>query len=273
MSCDLTNAKPRIATRKGQQADLNVDFYNNGQLADPYAIRNIKIYKTLVAPHNLVTTIPVVDPDSVTLAYPAPICREMVTTDTYAVGKYHLLFTVPEDYAAPDVYYDVWEYYPTNPCTTTDPCDLSSSAYASQLQSQCHRFYVYPNEWFTSDDLQTIRFGFEPLDVKFNQPEIRPLEVGIMPLPLYDYNFNLVNPMIPYLRATITISTKNCEIIVDDAPCRIGFRQGSYRSNPYVVKYDINTSAFLKGTYQYQITLTLPDGTSRVSQKFALSIN
>jgi hypothetical protein len=97
--------------------------------------------------------------------------------------------------------------------------------------------------------------------------------VGLMPLPLYDYDHNLVDPLIPLLEPTISISTQRCELLVDNAPCRIGLRHGSYRSNPFVIQYDLDTSLFLKGTYQYSIKVTLPDGKSRVSQKFILTIS
>lgn len=270
MSCSsLTTANPRIAARKGKVVDLNIDFLNNGVLTDPYAIRTIEIYKTQVAPHNLVASVPIVDPtDSL---YPSPLCVESDnSTDGYINGRYHLPFLVPTDFNAPDVYYDVWSYYPTDPCTGT--CDLNDPLITANLITECHRFWVYPDDWFSSDKLQTIRFGFEPLDQKFYYPEVRPLEIGLMPLPLYDYNFNLVNPMIPYLKPSITIETRSCELLVDNDPCRIGLRQGAYRSNPYVVSYDLNTSLFLKGTYNYQIKLSLPDGSTRVSQKFIFSI-
>ena len=85
--------------------------------------------------------------------------------------------------------------------------------------------------------------------------------------------FRSVNPMIPFLKPTITIDTMNCELIVDDAACRIGIRQGSYRSNPYVIQYDLDTSKFLKGTYRYQLKLTLPNGTTRVSRKFIFTVS
>ena len=270
MSCnDLTNANPRISARKGKVVDLNIDFLNNGVLTAPYAIRKVEIYKTQVAPHNLVATIPVVEPGDGT--YPSPVCEE---SDTEGVieGKYHLPFSVPTDFTAPDIYYDVWSYYATDPCASPD-CDLDDSTIIPQLLTECHRFWVYPDDWYSSDKLQTIRFGFEPLDNKFYTPECRPLEVGIMPLPLYDYNFNLVNPMIPYLKPTITVETRHCELMIDQDPCRIGLRQGSYRSNPYVVIYDLNTALFLKGTYQYQINLTLPDGSTRVSRKFIFTVS
>lgn len=284
---ELDSAYPRISARKGQVVDLNVDFYHSGVLADPYAIRYVEIYKTQVVPHNLVATIPVVERDSI--HYPSPVlheyesavpgecCTEPTEDMTPIVGKYHLPFTVPNDFSVPDIYYDVWYYFPTNPCgelgTGGTECDIDEEQYSDLLLKCCHRFWVYPDEWMCDDKLQTIRFGFEPLDQKFYQPESRPLEVGIMPLPLYDYNFNLVNPMIPFLKPTITVETQNNEKILCDEPCRIGIRQGSYRSNPWVVQYDIDTCKFLKGTYRYFIALRLPNGSSRVSRKFILTIS
>ncbi len=283
MSCEnLIGALPRISARRGQVVDLNVDFLHAGSLKDPYAVRYIEIYKSQVLPHNLVTTIPVVDPDDD--LYPAPLCQDSESipegqcgTDpilvSYLAGKYHLPFTIPNDFSVPDVYFDVWYYYAVNPCDDgTDACDLESEENYSKLLKSCHRFWIYPDEWFLSDGLQTVRFGFEPLDSKFNSPELRPLEIGLMPLPLYDYNFNLVNPLIPYLQPSITIETQNCETLVSDEPCRIGLRQGSYRSNPWVIQYDLDTSQFLKGTYRYQIKLTLPNGTTRVSRKYIFVI-
>lgn len=274
----LEDTFPRISARTGQVVDLNIEFYKSGVLTDPYAIRFIQIYKTQVLPHNLVATIPVVTPDDP--LYPAPVVQE-TDTNGPVVGKYHLPYSIPTDFIAPDVYFDVWYYFAENPCpddgggtggTGTEPCDLDDPQFDSLLLSCCHRFWVYPNEWFCGDKLQTIRFGFEPLDNKFNYPETRPLEIGLMPLPLYDYNFNLVNPLIPMLCPEITIETQNCETLVDCDPCRMGIRQGSYRSNPYVIQYDLDTTQFLKGTYRYQISLSMPDGTKRVSQKFMFSI-
>jgi hypothetical protein len=273
MSCDLTNANARIAARKGHTVDLNIDFLNNGQLKDPYAIRSVQIFKTQVAPSNLVATIPIVDPSD--HLYPSPLCMEYISGSTGDVleGRYHLPFSIPTDFQAPDIYFDVWTYFPTDPCIGVVGCNIDDPDLDVYLQTECHRFWVYPDDWFSSDKLQSIRFGFEPLDNKFNYPEYRPLEIGLMPLPLYDYNFNLVNPMIPYLKPTISIETRFNELLVDDEPCRIGLRQGAYRSNPYVVTYDLDTARFLKGTYQYAITLKLPDGTTRVSRKFIFSIN
>lgn len=277
----------RISARRGQEVDLNVDFYHAGQLADPYAIRYIEIYKTQVLPHNLVATIPIVSPDDP--AYPAPVDQETVETTVgncgteptgpleVVPGKYHLYYTVPNDFVAPDVYFDVWYYFAENPCgsigTEGTSCDIDDPVYDSALLKCCHRFWLYPDEWMCDDKLQTIRFGFEPLDQKFYQPECRPLEIGLMPLPLYDYNFNLVNPMIPFIQATISVETQYNELLVDQNACRLGVRQGSYRSNPYVVQYDLDTTKYLKGTYRYWVSLLLPNGSSRVSRKFIFTVN
>lgn len=289
MSCAelLEDAFPRISARRGQTVDLNIDFYRSGVLTDPYAIRYIEIYKTQVLPHNLVTTIPVVDVDDT--LYPSPVCQETEAAEdgecctepeedtTPITGKFHLPYAIPNDFEVPDVYFDVWYYFPTNPCegvgTEGTACDIDDDEFASQLLRCCKQFWIYPDEWFCSDGLQTVRFGFEPLDQRFQSPEIRPLEVGLMPLPLYDYNFNLVNPLIPFLRPTISIETMNKELLVACEACTIGIRQGSYRSNPWVVQYLLDTSKFLIGTYQYKITLNLPDGTSRVSKKFIFTVS
>lgn len=288
MSCaQLTNAFPRISARRGQVVDLNIDFLNNGVLADPYAIRRIEIYKSQVVPHNLVSSVVITDPSDP--LYPSPLCRDTIVSppgecctepsepETPIPGKYHLPFAIPAEFEVPDVYFDVWYYFASNPCgefgTDVTACDIDDPNYDSMLIKCCHRFWIYPDEWFCDDRLQTIRFGFEPLDQRFQSPENRTLEVGLMPLPLYDYNFNLVNPIIPFLNPTITIETQNCELLVDDEPCRIGIRQGAYRSNPWVIQYDLDTTRFLKGTYRYFIKLNLPNGSTRVSRKFILTIS
>ena len=284
MSCDLTNTLPRISGRINKVIDLNVDFYNNGVLKDPYAIRKIEIYKAQVLPHNLVAAISISDPTE--LAYPSPVCRHTINTPQgecgteeiigdVVSGRYHLPFYIPTDFTAPEIYFDVWYYYPENPCeegTDESLCDLDSIENTAKLIRCCHRFWVYPDEWFCSDGLQSLRLGFEPLDIKFYKPESRYLEVGMMPLPLYDYNYNMVSQLIPFLKPTITIETSAGEIVVDSAECRIGIRQGSYRSNPFVIQYLVQTENMFKGTYQYFIKLAMPDGTSRVSGKFMLTI-
>jgi len=283
----LANAFPRISARSGQVVDLNVDFLRNGILTDPFAIRHVEIYKTSVAPHNLLATVPVVSPDDE--LYPSPACQEQISTEfglcgteptedsEPIVGKYHLPYSIPTDFPVPDVFFDLWYYFADNPCgqlgTEGTECDIDDPKYDEFLLKCCHRFWVYPDGWFCNDGLQTVRFGFEPIDQQFNSPEVRPLEVGLMPLPLYDYNFNLVNPLIPFLQPTISIETQNRELLIDNESARMGIRQGSYRSNPWVIQYDLDTSKFLNGTYQYWITLNLPDGSSRVSRKFIITIN
>lgn len=280
----LVNATPRISARRGQVVDLNVSFLRNGVPTDPFAISHVEIYKTQVLPHNLVATIPILNP--VDDLYPAPLCRDykdaagdVVTADaTGAIavaGLYHLPYDVPVDSQVPDIYFDLWYYFADNPVelgTSPTADELDDATVMAQLLKCCHRFWIYPDEWFCNDGLQTVRFSFEPFDQRFNTPEVRPLEVGLMPLPLYDYNYNLVTPLIPYLRPTITITTQHCELLVDKEACRIGVRQGSYRSNPWVIQYDLDTTRFLRGTYQYSITLHLPDGSTRVSRPFILVI-
>ncbi len=162
---------------------------------------------------------------------------------------------------------------PANPeYTNPNPTAAALRHHPELLLKCCHRFWIYPENWFCDDRLQTVRFGFEPLDQKFYSPEQRTLEIGLMPLPLYDYNFNLVTPLIPFLTPTITIETQHHELLVDKEECRMGLRQGSYKTNPFVIQYDVDTTRFLKGTYQYHIALRMPDGSSRVSRKFILTI-
>jgi hypothetical protein len=286
MACpELANALPRISARRGQVVDLNVDFYNSGKPTDPFAIYKVEIYKTQILPHNLVATIPIAEPTDA--LYPAPLCRDEIEDPTgacgtepsasgvYKPGKYHLPYLVPVDSVVPDIYFDLWYYFPTNPVengTSPTADELDDVEVQAQLLKCCHRFWVYPENWFCQDGLQTVRFDFEPLDNKFNSPEKRPMEVGIIPLPLYDFNYNLVVPLIPFLQPTITIMTQNHEVLVDKEECRIGIRQGSYRTHPWVVQYDLDTTRFLKGTYWYFLTLALPDGSTRVSKKFIVTI-
>lgn len=279
-------ANPRISGRRGQVSNLDVTFFRGGVPTAPFAIRKVEIYKTQVLPHNLVATYPVVDPSDglypspveyVTEVTPAGACGTDPVEGSIVAGKYILPFDVPNDLAVPDVYYDVWYYYADDPrgeLGTDDPfdADLDSEDYEPLLLSCCHRFWLYPDEWFCADALQSVNFGFEPLNQKFYSPEVKPLEVGLMPLPLYDYNFNLVNPMIPFINGTITIETVNHEKLVDNAPMTIGLRQGSYRVNPWVMRYNVDTTDFLKGTYRYRIMLNMPDGTSRVSPTYYLTV-
>jgi hypothetical protein len=141
------------------------------------------------------------------------------------------------------------------------------------MQHVCQRFWLYPDSYYTDSGLENIRLGFEAMDDKFTQPEVRTLEVGIMPLPLYDYNYNLVAPIIPNLKATISIMTDQCEILICNEPMKIGIRQGTFRSNPFVLQYLFNTMRVLRGSYKYQVTLRLPNGETRTSPRFALQVS
>ena len=293
---------PRISARKGQVVDLCSTFYRGGVPTDPYAIRKVSIYRNAVLPHNLLETIHVVDPwdplypaplTVATQTIPAGYCGTGPETGAIIPGDYCLPYTVPCDAVAPDAYFDVWSYYPDNPCDVldltgedgtappgctdvggvTESLDLDSPEYQCLLVCQCNRFWVYPDNWFASDGLQTVRFGFEPLDMKFRKPEVRPLEIGLMPLPLYDYNFNLVTPLIPFLTASISVETQHRELLVNSEPLSIGLRQGSYRTNPFVLKWNLDTSRFLIGTYRYRVTIYLPDGSTRASQDFIFTIS
>lgn len=137
----------------------------------------------------------------------------------------------------------------------------------------CNRFWLYADGFVCDDGLENIRLGFEAMDAKFNQPEVRMLEVGMMPLPLYDFDFNRVAPMLPRLRATFTLVTDSCETLIQDEPMKIGLRQGTYRSNPFTLQYVFNSARVLKGSYRYQITVHLPNGETRVSPKFNIQVS
>lgn len=288
----------RISARRGNTVQLDTRFMRGGVATAPYAIRKVEIYKTQIIPSNLTASFVVVDPCDPN--YPSPVeyirgnvdpglCGTAGEEGAIIPGEYRLLLDIPVDAAVPDVYFDVWTYLPNNPCLLQgwggsasecvsdtsgciQPADMDDPEITAMLLQACNKFWVYSDDWDVQDSLTSIRLGFEPLDQKFNQPEIRPLEIGIMPLPLYDYDFNLVAPLLPQLVGTITISTENNEILVEEAPMTIGLRQGSYRSNPYVFRYMVETTKFLKGTYAYKITATLPDGTTRCSGKFVFTI-
>lgn len=272
-------ANPRISARRGQIVDLDVSFFRNGVLTDPFAIRRVDIFKTQVLPHNLVASLPFLDPDHT--LYPSPATQ-------VSTGKFVLSFDVPNDFVVPDVYFDVWYYFADDPCEVTGGtgtgtgtstggtsglCDLDDESLQDQLLACCHRFWLYPDGWACGDDLCSMQFGFEPLNINFYKPEVKPLEISIMPLPLYDADFNRVSAVLPFITATISIETRSCELLVDSAPLSIGLRCGSFRTNPFVFKYMLTTNDFLRGTYRYQITLTLPDGTTRTSKFFILTIS
>lgn len=293
---------PRISGRTGQIIDLKTTFYQGGVPTDPFMIRRIDIYQSCEKPENLVATIPI-DPGS---GYPSPLLREPVPSPISQCGTepapgavmpglFILPFLVPLDFRAPQVYVDVWRFLGQDPGSAgigTDPDDVVGTIDDDDVDdgdddaddlfapdddalwiSQSNKFYVFPDSFFGDDGLVVPRLGFEALDKIFYKPEIRTLEVGIMPLPLYDFDFNRIAPIIPHLQAFITIETDNAEVLVNNAACRIGIRQGTYRANPFTIQYTLNTQNFLIGTYQYRISVMLPNGETRVSAPFRLTVS
>ena len=252
----------RISGRTGQLINLNATFRRNGVPQDPYALRRIDIYKQSVTDDNLVAQVVFSTPD--VTGYPAP-----AIVDPTMPGVYNVEFLVPEDFSE-GIYFDVWKF------VGSEPEDLSTFDFDDESQwiCQCNKFWVYCDGWFLDDGLLTPRFAFEPLDKRFRKGEVRNLEVGIMPLPLYDWDRGRFGAMIPQICPYITVETEEGEILegLEKAPCKIGLRQGTYRSNPYVVQCPLDTSAFLKGQYRYRITLELPSGESRISESFRLHI-
>lgn len=299
---------PRISGQTCAIVDLNVTFYKDGVPFDPCLIRRVDIYEGCEKPENLVASIPI-DPGP---GYPSPIIRVIDAvvnpnptgvcgtspigpcgTDpmpappiVYKTGQYILPFFVPPTFRAPQAYIDVWRFVDTcegtcEPGTAPIPdtgcgCAVDHGnmcpTMPSNWQSVSNKFFVFPAGVFADDGLVVPRLGFEALDKIFKKPEIRTLEVGIMPLPLYDFDFNRIAPLIPRLRATITFETDANEILVKDAPARIGIRQGTYRANPFTIQYTLNSADFLVGTYQYRVTVYLPNGETRVSDPFRLTI-
>jgi hypothetical protein len=245
----------RLSGVIGSVVTLDVSFYKNGVLTDPWAIRQIDIYKSSTTEQNRELTILVPEPAS--SDYPYPVVKD-------STGMFHLDLTVPSDFAQ-DAYFDMWRFIAEDPGTDADLTD------EDLWLSKCNRFWLYENSWYVDDGLETIRFAFEPLDIKFKQPEKRYIEIGLMPLPLYDYNYNLIIPQIPNFSATIDIYTTNCELLTHQ-PMSIGLRQGTYRSNPFVLKYLLDTSVYIIGTYKYRVTVDLPNGETRVSDDMYLEI-
>lgn len=237
-------AYPRIAGRLGEQVNLNAEFYHNGELSAPFSIRQVDIYRGSVRSENLVDTI--VIPDG-TDSYP-------LVPDDLNPGSFNLVYQVPDSLVPGDIYYDVWHYVGNDPGTAgvNDP-----TLWISQPGS----FFLYDDTWSADADLQDIDFGFEPLDKHLRRGEVRSIEIAIHPLPLYEYNYNLVRPIIPLLSPTITIHTVNNELLdgLVDAPCTIGIRQGANRNSPYVVKCTIDTKTLLRGTYKYTIKINVRD--------------
>jgi len=275
----------RISGRVGNIVNLDTIFYHNGVPEDPFAIRRIDIYKIAVKDENLEAQIIIPAPDDPN--YPYPIQR-IESGGAVLPGQFSMPFEIPADFSSPEIYFDVWRFIGSDPGGTFVDDDDEST-----WISQCNRFWVYPDGWYIDDELVTLRIGFEALDKHFRKPEIRNIEVGLVPLPLYDFDYNRIVPLIPQLQAYIHIETENGEVIVgepstgcDGQPCsldgtegdsssgvaRIGLRQGSYRTNPYVVQYRIDTNQFLIGTYKYRIILVLPNGETRVSNDMRFDI-
>lgn len=261
-----TGTFPRVSGRKGSTIRLNVTFYANGVATDPYAIREINIYRNSASATNLVDTIQINTLPGES-AYPSPL----VQCET---GEYYYDYLVPDDLVTPDSYVDEWSFIGDaleGEGGTTGDIDFNDQTLWDQ---KCGRFFLNNATNFCLDDgLIVPRIGFEALDVNLQKDELRSIEVGMMPLPLYDYDFNLISPMIPHIVPTYTLETLNHECIVNDGPALIGLRQGLHRTSPFVVRFQIDTSQFIIGTYQYKIKLQLPNGETRVSPNFKFSIN
>jgi hypothetical protein len=257
-------AYTRVSARRGEQVALEARFVQGGVPTAPHAIYRVEIYRGKVAAENIVDAIDIPSPDS--SEYPGVLVEG-------AAGLYTLNWTVPDYADVPDVYFDVWYFF------GSDPRNLSSSSGDEYVENEdkliqfCNRFWVYPDSWYVDGGLQTLRFGFEALDTRFNKPEKRPLEIGLMPLPLYDYDYNLVAPIIPYIDAKIDMWTVHKEPIITQEPMTIKLRQGAYRSNPFVLSYLFDTEDIFIGTYKYRITLTLPDGTTRISPDSFITVS
>jgi len=257
----------RMSGRVGNKIRLTMSFFKNGISTDPYAIRSIKIYQKSVEDVNIVMEIPFPHPDSD--EYSSMISK--VDGGCGSTGNYELILDLPCDFPNPNVFIDVWNFIPDINCfDEVTSIDLDDESYWS---SKCGKFWVFPDGWYADDGLMVPDLGFEPLDVQFRMGEKRWLEVGLMPLPLYDYNYCQIMPMIPFLEPTITIKHGGCDILIDGELMEMGLRQGTYRTNPFVAKYLLDTTQFLRGTYDYQITLKLPDCQTIVSPKYTFTIS
>lgn len=259
----------RISARKGSYVRLNVAFYANGLPSDPHAIRRIDIYQNKVDDDNLVAQIDVLEPDET--GYPLPLVQELDSNGDPLPGRYYYDLLVPDDFVAPDSYIDQWWFIGDELVDGTTPIDYTDE---TLWDSQCFKWWLTRSStWYGDDELITPRFEFQQLDKNLTKPEIRTIEVGIIPVPRYDYDYNRIAPLMASLDATITIETINSETVINEAQCTIGLRQGSIRDNPFVIRYRINSGSFIIGTYKYWVTLTLPNGETRSSPAFFLSID
>lgn len=253
---------PRISAHTGQSVGLNVTFSRNGVASDPFALRRVDIYHQSVKDDNLVAQIAFNTPD--VTGYPAP-----AIPDPARPGVFTTVFQIPDTFKE-GIYFDVWRFIGSTPENLSD-FDFDNEDF---WLSQCNKFWVFQDGWFLDDGLITPRFAFEPLDKRFRKGEVRNLEVGLMPLPLYDWDQTRIGPMIPQICPFIEISTEEGEILegLEKFPCRIGLRQGTYRTNPYVVQCPLATLGFLKGSYRYRIILELPNSESRISEPLRFEI-
>jgi len=267
----------RISGRLGGLIDLNITFYKNGIPTDPFAIRKVSIYKSSVAVENLIVEVPI--PLPCEAAYPSPVVREFDGSNVKP-GVYHLLWDVPKTgISVPDIFFDSWCYLSADPHTGSSgagsACDPLDPAYSDETlwQCCCNEFWLYPESYVCDTGLDNMRLAFEAMDIKFQKPEKRKLEVALTPLPLYDFPYNKVASIIPMLKGYITISTHNCETILERQPMTMGLRQGTYRSTPFVLQYLLDTSIFLRGSYMYKVEVELPNGETRISPDFILQVN
>jgi len=254
------NALSRIAGRAGLLSNLSMNFYHNGALEDPYAIRRIDIYRGFIRHGNLCDQIIIPDPDDV--SYPFPLVQ-----NTGGPGSFELIYDVPLEFTPNQTYFDVWRFLPYDIGTA----DINDE---SLWLSQNGQFWVFDDVWLIDDFLQTKRIGFEPLDKKLRRGEIRTIEIALHPLPKYDFNYNKLAPVISQLAPSITICTINNELIngLVDAPCSIGIRQGHHLDSPYVIQCLIDTRLLLRGTYKYAIKIPLNDGSIIISDYFYFTV-
>lgn len=246
---------PRVAGRIGNIVNLNMTMLRNNVPQTPYALRSIDIYQGFIRGDKKVAEIIFSDPSDTAYPYPAVEVSE---------GEFIVPFEIPDTFNPCEIYYDVWNFVGADPA----PDSINDQ---SLWVSQTGMFWAYDDVWLVDDELFTKRIGFEPLDKKFRKKEIRTLEVAIHPLPMYDYDFNKLAPLIPQLNPTIEIWTTRCELLIQDAPCRIGIRQGHNRNSPFVIQYTLDTTSLFVGMYKYIITVNLGNETIK-SPEFSLSV-
>lgn len=235
------NIYPRVSGRVGEIVALNMNFYHNRVLSSPFAIRRIDIFRASLKPEDLVAQ--VVFPSPVETAYPAPGIE-------INPGMFEVNFAVPETFVPNDAYFDVWYFIGEDPGTAGFDNE-------NLWNFQTGQFWLFDDVWVSDDELLSKRLGFEPLDKKFKRGEIRNLEIGIHPLPKYDYDFNKIAPIIPQLSPSITVWTIHDELLLSDVPCKIGVRQGHHRNSPFVIQCLLDTRTLIRGTYRYVVKVNI----------------